>query len=90
MARRVPLLSSQPLPTIIKKNLFSKFGGTTTAPTLGLQRTQQAFDKIIRDVASKKTCQFYSSCFRSRRRQEEAQEPEEDGEAVSKDTYDLE
>lgn len=35
-----------------QKNLFSKFGGTTTASTLGLQTTQQAFDKIIRDVAA--------------------------------------
>lgn len=38
-----------PLP---KNTLFSKFGGTTTAPTPGLQTTQQAFDKIIRDVAA--------------------------------------
>lgn len=30
------------------------------------------------------------SCLRVRRRQEDAQEPEEDGEAVSKDIYDLE
>lgn len=34
-----------------KNTLFSKFSGTTTAPTPGLQTTQQAFDKIIRDVA---------------------------------------
>lgn len=52
MARRVSLLSSQPLPTITKNTFFSKFCGTTTAPTPGLQTTQQAFDKIIRDVAA--------------------------------------
>lgn len=44
MARRAPLLSSQPLPT----TLFSKFDAG--APTLGLQATQQAFNKIIRYV----------------------------------------
>lgn len=112
----MPLLSVQPFPTTTKKTLFSKFSGTTTAPTPGLQTTQQAFDKIIRDVAaqaqqdpelqeathmnalfdakkivaSKKKPQFYVSCLRVLRRQEDAQEPEEDGEAVSKDIYDLE
>lgn len=52
MARRVPLLSVQPFPTTTKNTLFSKFSGTTAAPTPGLQTTQQAFDKIIRDVAA--------------------------------------
>lgn len=46
----MPLLSVQPFPTTTKNTLFSKFSGTTTAP--GLQTTQQAFDKIIRDVAA--------------------------------------
>ena len=48
----MPLLSVQPFPTTTKNTLFSKFSGTTTAPTPGLQTTQQAFDKIIRDVAA--------------------------------------
>lgn len=48
----MPLLSVKPFPATTKNTLFSKFSGTTTAPTPGLQTTQQAFDKIIRDVAA--------------------------------------